>query len=344
MRHRLSEVARLLAWLGATSEEREQAHAALLTAARRAASTKVIFDEIGLAHAVAELGAADDALRMQVRNALVSRIASSRSSFSARRLAEGVLLLQTSAAETRQLLTGIASALSAETDPERIHMLAEAGIMLCAAESGAGEAARQEWFRGQALEASLRRCEPWLHHTQKAPATPQQDVELAELPDVLRRLAVTPEERARAHQAVLAMFSQLDSHNPRVLTCAAALTELAATADERASTRRTLTSALASGTESWAVQVIMDSLFQLGIPDSEQVELKAILIRMFARMPYRSDAEPVAREIIRLNPILEDLHGSADWPCKPTDGLLAAVRRDTPFPAWLAALPGIIVG
>jgi hypothetical protein len=343
MRHRHSEVAKLLAWLEATAEEREQAHAALLTAARREASTKVIFDEIGLAHEVAELSAADDPLRLQVRGALVSRIAASHSSFSARQLAEGLLLLQRSAAETRQLLTRVARALSAETDPKRVHMLAEAGITLCTAESGAGEAARQEWFRGQALEASLRRCEHWFHDTQEAPATPQQDVELAELPDALRRLAVTPEERARAHRAVLAMFSHLDGHNPRVLTFAAALTELAATADGQASTRRALTRALASGTESWAVQVIMDSLFQLGITDSEQGELKAVLIRTFARMPYESEAESVAREIIRLNPTLDDLHGSADWPCKPTDGLLAAVRRNTSFPAWLAALPGIIV-
>ena len=342
---RITEVARPLAWLEATEEEREQVHAALLTAARRAASATSIFDPIGLAHTVAELATGDDALRAQVRDALASSIATSHLAFSARRLAEGLLVLQVSAPATRQLLRRVAGALSAETDAERAHALAEAGIMLCSAESDPDEAPQQEWFRSQALEASLRRYERWVHDTQEGSITSQRQAdESTGLTDDLRRLAVIPEERARAHQATLTMFSHVDGHNPRVLTFVVALTELSATADERANTRRALIGALASGTGSWAVQVIMDSLFRLGMTDSEQVELKAILIRMFAQMPYRLEAESLAREIIRLNPTLDDLRGSADWPCKPTDGLLAAVRRNTPLAAWLAALPEITVG
>jgi len=343
--YRPADVDQALDMLAATPEERARAHAALLATISSESSGRITYREYELAQAVAELEGADETACARVRGALVSRLAGSGSSFSARRIAEGLRLLKMPSGQTQLVLTGVAVALASETDPVRAQMLAEAGIMLCPERADIGEATRYEWFRHQALEAALRRCEQWLQDPgEVARPARQREFGTIGLADDLRRLAVTLEERARAHGAALAMFSHEDSHDQGTLNFVGALTELAATADERVNTRRALIRNLASGTESWAVQAIMDSLFQLGITDSEQVELRAILIRMFAQMPHRSEAKSVAREIIRLKPTLDDLRGSAEWPCKPTDDLLAAVRSNTPFHSWLAALPEITTG
>jgi hypothetical protein len=210
-------------------------------------------------------------------------------------------------------------------------------MILCLQRPGTGDVTQHDWFRSQALEAALRRCGGWL---ETAGTARQRDLEAPELLGDLRELAVTLDERRRAHGMALAMLSREDSQDG-ILNYAGALAEFAATPDERACTRRELIRALAAGTESWAVQVITDTLFLLGITSPEKAELKAILITMYAQGPHIDRAESAARQIIRLNPVLEDLHGSVEWPCKPTSDLLAAVRRNTTLPAWLAALPEI---
>jgi hypothetical protein len=334
-----ADVQQVLEMLAATPQEQAQACTTLLSTIRHEVSGgNTYYHEYELAQATYELEIADETLRAQIRDVLESRLLDAESPSSAWKLAEGLNLLKISPGETREVLTKLAAAFTGETDPARTQALAEAGITLCPQSSYTSDATQHDRFRRQALLAALCRCERWLETTR---TTLPRDLEAAKLVDDIRKLAVTPEERARAHKMALAMLSHEDSQDG-ILHYVSALAELAATTGERTRTRRALIQALASGTESWAIQGIADTLFLLDITGPERAELKDILVRVYAQGPDKGQAESAARVVARLNPVLGDLHGTAEWPCKPTSDLLAAVRRHTPLPAWLAALPEII--
>lgn len=156
-------------------------------------------------------------------------------------------------------------------------------------------------------------------------------------------LAVTPDERARARDALLALLT-VGGH-PRV---AAAVADVACTlnppAAERGQAREALLSLLATEDDESRARQLAPAIAKLAPTTTERDQARAGLLALLAREGRDGHAWALARTIAELRPTAAELDRSGSWPfppCQtwPTWGLLTPARRNSDLRAWLKTLP-----
>ena len=118
---------------------------------------------------------------------------------------------------------------------------------------------------------------------------------------------------------------------------------IAATEQERAQIRAVLLGKLSHSSDASMLSSALKAIPQLATAEEDRMQARvAVLSRL------RIEDDPfLGRNLISalalLDPAIPDLSGSERWPEPPMHDLLAAVRRNSELPAWLAALPRLSV-
>jgi hypothetical protein len=110
--------------------------------------------------------------------------------------------------------------------------------------------------------------------------------------------------------------------------------------NERARTLEGMLSHMLAGEkEHWRVRLIADWFATLDPASEARTRAQETLLSLLKDETDPRGAKDLADAVSMLSPTVADLSGSETWPFPPTPGLLAAARRNSGLPAWLAALP-----
>jgi hypothetical protein len=151
-------------------------------------------------------------------------------------------------------------------------------------------------------------------------------------------LAPTVEERAEAVVPLLRLLAA-ETDPWKALMLVDGLVWLDPAADERAQAREALLRLLTAQVDVGVVDRLAPAVVRLAVTEQEKTQAKDALLRLLAVQADGSAAAGAAAAIALLKPTVSDLLGSGNWLCPPTPPLLAAARRNTTLPAWIAALP-----
>jgi hypothetical protein len=158
------------------------------------------------------------------------------------------------------------------------------------------------------------------------------------LPRALAGIAVTAEERMRTREALLGLLGrETDSYMAREL--AKALAGIAVTAEDRALAQQALLELLGRDQTAGQSRELIEVLAGLAVTAEEEMRARKGLLRLLIRETNTWRARAIEDAVSRLNPTVSDLEGSHAFAARPTSILLAAMRKNSALPAWLASLP-----
>lgn len=251
------------------------------------------------------------------------------------------------------------NAMATETSPESVQDLAEAGMDLDL------DPHEHELFRARALEAILTQC-----------ARRETDrLDKRRVFESLPELAVTADERARGLSAALGVLAR-EAGDHGILFVGKALGALADTAEDRERARTALLAKLESATAPHAITILAELLSplvhekedrerartallgklgstktfklervvgvigELSATESGKAEARRTLLKALHEHGVGDMTDwMLTRKIIGLRPVVTDLDALGDPPYGLSDEVLAAMRKNSPLDAWLAALP-----
>ena len=313
------KIAAAIDWLNPTPQNRARAREALLS---------LLMDEtdpaaaLHLADAIAQLDPAPQD-RARAREALVNLLTGEITYGMLEYIVDAFARLDPSPEDRARARETLLSQLVAETDPQNAWQLVEAGLRL----APAAEDPRRDTDAKTA----------WLFR--------ETDPERArQLADRLTRLTVWVKEQTRAERALLATspeedlaraeFEQAVEDRKRARHELLGLPE-----NERAPALERLSHRLVGKADHWTVKLIADGFAPLDPASEARTRVRETLLSLLKDETNPMTAESLADAVSKLSPTVADLSGSETWPFPPTPGLLAAARRNSGLPAWLAALP-----
>jgi hypothetical protein len=215
------------------------------------------------------------------------------------------------------------SQLVAETNPEKAWWLLEAVLRLVpAAEDPRRDTyAELDWLiretdpeTARQLAGRFTPLAEWAQEQTRAErallAWPEEDLAVG-------RLEQASKDRARARQELLDLP---ENERARAL-------------------ERLLSHRLVAEADPWTVKLITDGFAPLDPASETRTRARETLLSLLKDETDPTRAGVLADAVSKLSPTVADLSGSETWPFPPTPGLLAAARRNSGLPAWLAALP-----
>jgi hypothetical protein len=158
------------------------------------------------------------------------------------------------------------------------------------------------------------------------------------LAKVVAGLAVTTEERAQTRKVLLTLLIWQTGHSV-AHGLAEAVAGLPVTAEERAQTKRVLLTLLIRQTEPRVAGQLAGVVAALDPTTQQLARARRALQALLTSQTNVNGARMLANAIAELTPTVADLDGSSAWQFPPTPALMAAARRNSPLPAWIAALP-----
>ena len=249
-------------------------------------------------------------------------------------------------ARAREALLGL---LADETDPETAQVLADVIVGL---DPAAKDLAR------------VREALLGLLDDETDPRTAQ------DLADVIARLDPATEDLAKAKEALLLLADQTDPETARKLADSAAkldpqpkdlakakemllsaatdprtareladtIAKLSPSAEDLARAREALLGLLPNETDAKMARDLTDTIAQLNPAPGDLTKAKEALLGLLAHETDHEMAQKLAETTAALHPTIADLGDLDTWPVQPSPLLLAAARRNSELPAWLAAL------
>ena len=306
-------LAEAVASLDPVAEERALAVDMLLGLLARTAESSIARL---LAKPIARLAVATDD-RSRARELLLNLIARTTDPWAARELAETIHLLDPTAEARSQALDALLPLL------DRSPFL-WAALDLAKAIAGLVVTAKE---RQQFRDALLR----------LASSTPHAVVALESL-EMVAELAASAEDRTQIRKTAIPLFLRTtDSGIANALV--KVLAGVAVTVEDRTQTRNLLLRVLAEGTHRSIDDALTRTVAGLVVTEEDRTQTRNSLLSVLGSTPHAHSAQPLTEGIIALNPTAVDLRGSGTWPTPPTPALLAAARRNTRLPVWLASLP-----
>ena len=309
---RVQELAQALAGLAVTAEDQARARETLLELLTNATHER---GPVRLAEMLATLDPTEQD-RARAREALLGLLASAPTPRRAQELTQVLAELAVTVGELAQAREALLGPQATAPAPARAEHSAEVltGLAVTAEE------------RAHAREALLGLL-----------AQDTSSWEACRRAGELARLQPTEHDRERALQALLRLLDQV-SHSSDIRSLADALVGLALTAEERAQVRTALFRLLAQKTADWAVDNATNALARLAVTAEERAQVREALIAVLAREREQFWASRLMEIITRLDPKASDLEGSRTWIVPPNSDLMAAARKNSTLPAWLATL------
>jgi hypothetical protein len=249
-------------------------------------------------------------------------------------------------ARAREALLGL---LDDETDPETAQVLADVIVGL---DPAAKDLARvRDALLGllddetnprtaQDLADVIARLDPAAKDLAKAKEAllllaDQTDPETArKLADSAAKLAPQPKDLAKAKEMLLSAAT--DPRTAREL--ADTIAKLSPPAEDLAWAREALLGLLPNETDPKMARDLADTIAQLNPAPGDLTKAKEALLGLLAHETDHEMAQKLAETTAALHPTIADLGDLDTWPVQPSPLLLAAARRNSELPAWLAAL------
>jgi hypothetical protein len=348
--NRTHGLARMVAQLAVTAEDQARARQGLLGLLDNETNSDVALQ---LANAVAQLDptAAD---RARAREALLGLLANSTWSDEAVKLADAVARLDPATEDLARARLALLGLLTEETKYFGVFELARKATR---PESATGDRAEaRNAFLGlladeidpdaaQVLADAIIGLDPTADDRAKAKdallllagkADPKVSRELTE---TIARLDPTAEDPAKANEVLLELAGEIDPLTAgELMKLAETVARLGPTAEDRAKANEALLGLLANQTDPKTTKRLAETMARLDPTAEDRAKDKEALLGPLASQTDPKMAHEQADAIVGLNPTVADLEGSDTWPVPPSPALLAAARRNSELPAWLAAL------
>ena len=151
---------------------------------------------------------------------------------------------------------------------------------------------------------------------------------------------MTAQDRAQAREALLDLLAR-QTNAPKTRILAEAIAGMDATAQDRAQARDALLGSLDRQTSASEASNLAETVAVMGPTAQERDRGRQTLLRLLNRESDSIQAGKLTNSLVGLNPTTGDLAGWQGWRVPPDSKLLAAARRNSAIPDWLAALPSL---
>ena len=347
-----------VARLATTAEDKHRAFEALLGLLARKTSGEVAGR---LAAAVAQLDpTAED--KHRAREALLGLLARETSGEVAGRLAAAVAQLDPTAEDKHRAFEALLGLLPRHTDSGAAVVLADAVAQLDptaedkhrAFEALLGLLARQtDSWAAVVLADAVIQLDPTAEDKRQAREallgllarrtyTYSEDAEF--LAAAVARFATTAEDKRQAREAMLELLAH-ETERGVARRLAVRVAQLDPTAEDKHRAREALLGLLARQTDASDDEAgrMVAAVAQLATTAEDKRQAREALLGLLARQTVSWAAVVLADGVAQLDPTVRDLSTWRGWADPPTVELLAAVRRNSAFAAWLEALPSLML-
>jgi hypothetical protein len=161
-----------------------------------------------------------------------------------------------------------------------------------------------------------------------------------QLVDTLVRFDPTAEDKRQARDMLLELLASQDNRSAGA-EMAEEVIRLDPTAEDKRQAREKLLELLASQTEGQAAIQLVDALIRLDPTAGDKRQAREKLLELLANQDNWAVGVELTGSLALLEPTIRDLNNWHNWSGRPTDVLLAAVRRNSALAAWLTALPSL---
>jgi hypothetical protein len=255
--------------------------------------------------------------RTHARDALLRLRSSAADSFDAACLARAVAYLAATEEERAFARRGLLAALDHQASSDEALLLATAVISLAPT---ADE-------RRQARQALLTLL-----------ASYDGSFKEGKVAEAIGRLAVTTQDRSQAREALLSLLaSQSNVRKTRIMVDAIAAMD--ATPQDRAQVQEALRDALDHENSARQASSLAEAVAAINPAAHERDRTRHVLLRLLERERDSIEARWLTNALAKLSPAAGELAGWQAWRVQPDSNLLAAVRRNSAVPDWLATLP-----
>jgi tetratricopeptide (TPR) repeat protein len=162
----------------------------------------------------------------------------------------------------------------------------------------------------------------------------------AEMAEEVIRLDPTAEDKYQARDMLLELLASQDNRSAGA-EMAEEVIRLDPTAEDKRQAREKLLELLASQTEGQAAIQLVDALIRLDPTAGDKRQAREKLLELLANQDNWAVGVELTGSLALLEPTIRDLNNWHNWSGRPTDVLLAAVRRNSALAAWLTALPSL---
>jgi hypothetical protein len=310
------ELARAVARLGPTPSEKRQACQKLLELLASEPDADIA---VMLASALVQLDPAGDDLR-QLRETLFQLLASPVGIRRAHQLTGRVVQLATSPESKQHARQELFRLLADPPDSDVTAALAAGVIQLASSQDDKRQARRVllELLRARQADRGIA----------------------AASAAGLAQLDPTVEDTRQARDALGRWLAQ-ETDGSLAASLANAISRLGPTAEDQRQASEAILRLLPGETSFWTVRELLRELVQLVPTTAHRRHAREAVLALLATQTDRGVAGELQTALEQLDPTARDLAGCRGWAAPPFPDLLAAVRRNSGLPEWLAILPSL---